>query len=1152
MAEQIIYLSGKLNQDDSLYTPIAGSGGINSFQQGDYRYALNVRIGSSIENNTGAVENLASTLVVENYYVWNGSEWAAGAAPVGTNTAINKYEDKSQNKIYYFVQNSNGDDMILMFVKYERKIYELCKWSLFNFDATKFISCCKISKYLIFTDYNNAPRMVDTEDIFRLRYTMAANFSEYHISFAKWAPLMPPLVTAITTETNDFMKTGTFQFSYRYVYSGGFKSTLAPPSIWSSNHILGNMYVFKITLPGYIYDKENDDFFTHGQSKFYEFVDYIELVYRESPIAPWKLFQRHKTTSTAIENQEFTFKNNGNIAIIPAVEGSSYFDSVPLLSGACEAIDNRPMFADNLDEFDVPEFEVEDVVVHNTNRSNTWNFLGTGFPGLSPTMQAIKTRQALIQQFSYKPRGIYKAGIVYHHYTGRTWLAISPSNWIYQIPADVSTVNPQAFDLFYALGFNIPSGVTPPLDAVGYSIVRTNALNFEFFIEGVCNDIKYLGKTTTPDASLAADYKTTPASVQAVINDRNNASNPSSNDDLSRITATAYREDVSVTTLALASRIYFDCNNWINSSKANLAGTSSRQSNDLFYNFRKGDRIRFTVFDPSGGPLLKWYDEEIIEFTGRGFVINKPTDLVSFPKIADASWDPAFQQVEVYRLKDFNPEETVLFYEIGEYYPITQPGTAGRDFAKRDFRYVDNATVTGELIGDSLYPIYHKMPVIAGDIWCVTKGFNFDYATAASGKTGVSSITQFSQMNQDPKNAGGIWNHNNGRSFVGYEYLPTQFRKETQIRFGNKFLEDSLFIGINTFREQNQFIYPGEYGRIRSLVNTSNAQVESVGNVLVVIGEDESWSVYVNRTTLEDLSGRSQVSISDKVLGSFNTLLGSHGTLNPESVSKDSGRVIWWNAKRGVWVRYSRDGLTEFSKYGMKNWFKDLSDLLINYYYSGTAPKVISSFDDYHEEWIMRFDHAELPASFKGYTSYKCPSFSERPADKAWKPFFDYAPDIFGSMDNEVYSIIGVKVHIHEVGADFGSIYGVKKDAYIEPVSNQEERKNKVWRAVMVESSDKWEFPSIKGDWRSNVATQQESRILLANVEKKEDTYLAVIQKDMNTPNAASPEAGVAQGEAMRSKALTMLMRLDPSVDYLSVLNFIIVTYDESPLNPKK
>lgn len=1150
MAEKDIPISplGGMNQDDSLFVPPPGSGGISPFEQGDYRYALNARIGSSIEDNTSSVENFPSTLLINNYWEWNGSAFVSGSAPAGTNTAINKFEDRDENKVYYFVHNSNGNHQILMFVKYERKIYEILKWSGLDFNISKFISCCKINKYLIFTDYNSAPRIVDVTSVYQLEYTLGVNFSEFHISFAKWAPLMPPLVTADTLNTNDFMKEGAFQFSYRYVYTGGFKSTLAPPSVWASNQILGNSYVFKITLPGYIYDKENDSFFTHGQSKFYEFIEFIELMYRESPISPWKLFQRHRTTSVAIENQVFSFENNGNIAIIPEIEGNQYNDAVPFLSGACEAIDNRPMFADNLDDLEVPDFEVEDVEVYSTSLSSSWVATGTGFPGLSAGLQAIKTGQSLVNQFSFKPRAIYKLGIVYYHHTGRSWLAISPSNWIYQIPQDIATPNPSTFDLLYALGFNIPVSVTPPIEAVGYSIVRTDALNFDFFIEGACNDVRYLGKTTTPSTSLAVDYKTTPEAIQAIINDNINSSNPSDKADLARLTATAYREDVDVVSLALASRVYFDCSNWITSNKGNSAGTSSNPSNDLFYNFQKGDRIRFI-----GGPpgFLRWYDEEIVEFTGRGFIINKPTDLFHLLKIADAAWDPAYQQVEIYRLKKFNPDETFFFYEIGEYYPITSPGTGGRDFAKRDFRYVDNATVTGTLIGDSLYPIYQKMPIMSGDVWSVSKSFYFDYASAAAGKIGVSSMTRFTQMNPDPKNAGGSWNHNRGRAFPSYEYIPTQFRKETQNRFGNKFLEDSLFIGINTFLERNQFIYPAEYGRIRAMVNTSNAQVESVGNVLIVIGEQESWSVYVNRTTLEDLSGRSQVSISDKVLGSFNTLLGSHGTLNPESVSKESGMVLWWNAKRGVWVRYSRDGLTEVSKYGMKNWFKDIGDLISQYYYSGTAPKVLSVFDDYHEEWLTTINHSSLPGTFKGYSSYKCVGFAERNADKRWKSAWDYLPDLFASMDNEVYSIIGSAVHIHEQGADFGSIYGVKKDTIMELVANPEYRKNKTWKAAALTSSDKWEFTSIKGDWKSNSGVRQETEILLAQLAEKEGTFWAYIRRDGNSPNAANFEAGVVSGNAMRSKTLIVQLKLDPSIDYLSLFHWLNVSYDDSEKNVK-
>jgi len=261
-------------------------------------------------------------------------------------------------------------------VKHENKIYELLKWSGLEFDT--FISVCKISKYLIFTDNINPPRIIDVENIHILKYTLGVDFSEFHISFAKWAPLMPPMVKAYTSETNEFLEKEAFQFSYRYVYVGGFKSTFGPPSAFCSNQINGTDYVFEISLPGYIYDKENDSYFTHSSNKFYEVVQFIELVYRESPIQPWKMFQRHEVSSVGSENQTFYFKNNGNIAIIPEIEGNQYSDSIPYLSRACEAIDNRPMFANNTDELEVPDFAVQDVEVHSmdgvgSNFTNSWN-----------------------------------------------------------------------------------------------------------------------------------------------------------------------------------------------------------------------------------------------------------------------------------------------------------------------------------------------------------------------------------------------------------------------------------------------------------------------------------------------------------------------------------------------------------------------------------------------------------------------------------------------------------------------------------------------------------------------------------------------------------------------------------------------------------
>jgi hypothetical protein len=41
-------------------------------------------------------------------------------------------------------------------------------------------------------------------------------------------------------------------------------------------------------------------------------------------------------------------------------------------------------------------------------------------------------------------------------------------------------------------------------------------------------------------------------------------------------------------------------------------------------------------------------------------------------------------------------------------------------------------------------------------------------------------------------------------------------------------------------------------------------------------------------------------------------------------------------------------------------------------------------------------------------------------------------------------------------------------------------------------------------------------------------------------------------GDNMRSKSLRLLMKLDPSITYYSIFNYLVVTYEDSALNPKK
>lgn len=1143
--ESILGAFGGLNQDDSLISPPKGD---NPFERGDYRYARNTRIGASTEDHDGSVENFTSTLAITNYYTWDGAAWISGSAPAGTNIARGKYEDVDEGAIYWAVYNSNGNHQILKFVKSERKIYALLSWSGLNFAATNIISMSKVSTYLVFTCRDlgddgevNPPRLINTSDIHVLKSSLAGNFSEYHISFAKWSPLAPPYVIPnynITPGGNLMISKGLFQFTYRYVYYGGLKSTWGPSSNFISiENGLPQITELYVITPGFIHNYESGGYFTHSQEQFYKVVQFIEYAFRQSTLDAWKLFRSQPTGNFGDESRYIRFSNNGPSAIIDAVEMGQYFDSVPFSSASCEVIDSRVMFADNDDDMLREDFAVENVETYQSSTPK-WNgvLVTSGYSGLTATYKTYLANKVSISQTNFKSRGIYKLGIIYQHFTGRTGLVISPDNWTYLIPEN------SIFGIqFFALGFNITAGTTPPVNAVAYQIVRTNVLNIDYFIEGIIDSFVLLGAGTAPGAPTQ-----TAAAIQTIMNEYNNSVQGASSTSLAQRLATNLRNEVVVATIALAGRVYLDLAPWYLETQN---GSASNPSDNQFYSFQEGDRVRFS--DNASGTV---YDVEIVDFDGKGIIVNKPSGLNSLPTRAGGS--PGIQfKIEIYRTKLFANDsvKTIPFYEIGEWYPITNPGTPSRDFEKRDFTWTAESDVT---ITPSSYDSgngtnfvwFNKWPITNGDVHWLYKT---QYWTKVGG--GASSVSvNFQQMNQDKDDAAGNWEHNTGRPLIAYKYNPISIEKQGQIRFGLRYLEDSIFIAINTFFDSNQFIYPGEYGKIRGMKNTSNAQVETVGNILLVFGEAECWSVYVNRTTLEDLSGRSQVSISDKVLGSYNTLLGSFGTLNPESISAKNGRVIWWSAKKGVWVRYSRDGITEVSKYKMTGWFKDISLLLINEYATSTPPKAISVFDDYYDEWLTRIDHSSLPGTFREYDSYKCVSFSERADDKRWKSVWDYNPDLFASLDNEVYSLVGSTIQIHDEGADFGSIYGTPVPTQIEFVANSHIRAVKIWEAVTLISTDKWSFERIRGDWRSNSATIQESRLTLASLEDKEDTFWSEIKRDKNSPNAASEQAGVINGNVMRSRSLRLLLQLDPTVDYLSVLNWLAVSYNSSPKNLKK
>lgn len=1294
---------GNMNQDDSIINPTKNSAGRNAFGLGDYKYALNARIGSSRSDNFNDLEILKGTAEVTNYRVrsqlftnptftgsmtgwltidvgvgdWtyfsnnviispasgdiiyqpisvtpgdihtvrynyamnpatvtgfrfeivylNGTTvissevisrktnatsvtgfftaeipvgcdgigyraigtavgvsifalseasfygWGAGSRPAGTEKVIGKEEDKEHNRLYYCVYNSNDDHCIRFYDPSENSVFELLKWDGLAFEETYFVSMALIDSFMGITDRNNSPRLFDVDTISDLFLALGSEFREYHISFHKWAPTMPPIIRAYYDgATNNYQKfeNKVYQFSYRYIYKGRLKSRWSPISNVGQN-FLGNsgnqITAIEIYNPGILLDDPGAavqyNYFGHDNQKFTDAVEFIEYGFRESSYDVWRILKRYEVASNA--NTSFRYSGSANSTPIPTNDFAQLFDTVPFLAGCIESIDNRFVFADCLDEQDVAnDVEVTDVgVVEWAPPFALGGYWDAGssdpadnalfFPGMSAGDADELGNRNRICDTSFKGRGLYKLGIQWLHKNGWRSGVYTADEWIYNIPAPTGIV-----DNVYALTFKLPSSFVPPEWAVGYQIMRTNCLNIDYFMYGAANFFTPLIDSLT----ALTDDAEVPESLRNRIRQHFEGARTVTGLEYSKYLETLSKKpfhkslasDVRRTTtaaIANSSRIYININNWYNSSKKNSGGSENNPMNNLYYNYREGDRVRFigsTNATPADADKVV-YDVPILECTGIGLIVEKPDGVLWVPG-NDAFTDPVDQMIEVYTPRTPTNSEDYLYYETGEWYPVLYPGTSQRDLAKRDWLYTNNAGITCTTYGD--IRIFNTKPMSYGDCHIVSKTFYYNFKTADSSR---SVNFRSASMNPDVNKLAGefnefggnnFWEKNNGRPAASYTDLPVVKFKPTQVRFGGQAVEESFVNNINRFRDEDQKIYPSEYGRIRSLVNTANAQVESVGAIMLAIGERETFSIYVNRVTLEDLSGRSQVALSEKVLGSYNTLLGSHGTLNPESVSTDRGRVYFWDALDGTWIRYGRDGLTEISFYKMRNWFRELGQLLVNEY-AGVAPVVISEFDPYNEELVTRIDHSVLPATFRGYADYKCAAFSEE--DTGWKSIFNYDPEMFGRLNTQLIAFRGGSLFLTEVSSTRSTFFGTKYDVKIEPVFNGEVPRNvKIHQAISIIATHGWSVERFQSEYRG-AKTVQQSSLDLSQFKEKEDGYYCEILNDVNTVGKTNP---IINGDKMRSKAIRTLLKLDPSVVTESLLHYVVLGDIDSPKNP--
>lgn len=189
------------------------------------------------------------------------------------------------------------------------------------------------------------------------------------------------------------------------------------------------------------------------------------------------------------------------------------------------------------------------------------------------------------------------------------------------------------------------------------------------------------------------------------------------------------------------------------------------------------------------------------------------------------------------------------------------------------------------------------------------------------------------------------WTQITGRPNLVFEDLDEE-EKTTGIVFSETKVPGSKINGLSKFSALDETQLDEVTGKLRKLILTSKTQ--STGTVLLALSENETTSIYLGEQQLQGASDGSQfLAVSNNVIGTKNTLQGSFGTINPESVVASEGNAYWYDAKNATAVKYTNQGLVPIGDVKMKTFFKGRNKAVL------VGGNVFGTYDVYNNEYIL-------------------------------------------------------------------------------------------------------------------------------------------------------------------------------------------------------
>ena len=335
----------------------------------------------------------------------------------------------------------------------------------------------------------------------------------------------------------------------------------------------------------------------------------------------------------------------------------------------------------------------------------------------------------------------------------------------------------------------------------------------------------------------------------------------------------------------------------------------------------------------------------------------------------------------------------------------------------------------------------------------------FKNALANQGATGIVMVEDFSASDYWPSKA---WDLGRPNAF-----LPDfkQTRREATVFFSEPFIPNTAINGLGTFYPDVSFKeYDKSYNSIQKLF--------SINDRLIILQEDKVSYAMVSRAVLFDASSTQNVALSNEVLSSSVPYVGDFGIArNPESFANFGFRSYFVDARSRAVLRLSQDGLTPISEHGMKNFFTDFfQEVIEEKRHITNSFKIYGAYDNKFDEYVIsipdiEWSYQDIQTGNTIYRSIEGFTIGFHEVSKRWNSFYGYKNNI-SMYNSELHSFNKGVIYQHNAAEDangepvYNNFYGTEWASILEFAVNKFPGTTKIFQNISEHANNIWRVDS--------------------------------------------------------------------------------------------